>query len=178
MKHLLIPSLSDLIQPGIFGIIHNRNIYIGYSNNMLQAVSRQLTSIQDKVNVHFSSDTPINELQVVIIETLVDTPHLLKIRQTYWVDDYILQGYQVVNTNRLLRYHTRIRVDANYNVLVELVPRNKKSIIVGVFSKVSEAQAYSDFLNLSDPIIPLIADNDLTKQYLQANDLRKYFGIK
>lgn len=169
MKHLLIPSLSDLIKPGIFGIIHNRNIFVGYSSNILQSVSRQLTSIQDKVHTHFSPDTRVDQLQVVIIETLVDTPHLLKVRQTYWVDDYLLQGYTVVNTSRLLRYRTRIRIDSDYNVLVELVPKNKKSIIVGVFPKVSEAQAYCDFLNLSDPIVPITATNDLTVNYLKDN---------
>lgn len=174
MKHLLIPSLSDLIKPGIFGIIDNRNIFIGYSSNMLQAVSRQLTSIQDKVHPNFSPDTDMSGLQVIIIETLVDTPHLLKVRQTYWVDDYILQGYQVLNTNRLLRYRTRIRIDSQYNVLVELVSKNKKSTIVGVFSKVSEAQAYSNYLNTFDPIVPLIASNDLTSKYLKDNTNRRF----
>src|SRR5271166_4406623 len=175
MKHLLIPSLSDLIQPGIFGILDNRNIFIGYSSNMLQAVSRQLTMIQEQVHPSFSPDIATGDLQVVIIET---THNNLKAKQTYWVEQYKSEGYTVLNTNRLLKYYTRIRVDQNYNVLVELVPKNKKSIIVGVFPKVSEAQAYSDYLNTFDPIVPLIASNDLTSEYLQASDLRKYFGIK
>ena len=88
MKHLLIPSLSDLIQPGIFGIIHNRNIYIGYSNNLLQSVSRQLTSIQERVHTHINAD--IKDVQLVIIET---TTSNLKLRQTYWCDYYKAQGF-------------------------------------------------------------------------------------
>lgn len=169
MKHLVIPSLPDLIKPGIFGIIDNRNIYIGYSKNMLKGISEQLSLIQDGAHSYYGG--PIGGLQIVIIETLVDTPHLLKIRQTYWVDNYILQGYQVLNNKRLLRYHTRIRIDQQYQVLVELVSKNKNAIVVGVFNKVKEAEAYCSFLNLSNPIVPIVANNDLTLKYLKDNGI-------
>lgn len=170
MKYNYRNKLSLLLDSGIFGICNNRNktIYIGYGKNMLKSVSDQLALVKD--NLH-----PIkgSSIDVFIIESC--DPKWLKIRQTYWVDDYILKGYTVVNTKRLLRYRTRIRVDYNYNVLVELVSKNKRSQIVGVFSKVREAEDYCKFLNLHDPIMPIIALNDLTSRYLES---MKNLGMK
>jgi hypothetical protein len=166
MKHLLIPSLSNLIQPGLYSITDkNRNIFVGYSTNILQSVSRQLTMIKD--NIH-----PLQSCEEV--QVIEFTDKYLKEKQTYYVEQFKAQGYQVVNTNRLLKYHTRIRIDKNYQVLVEVVPKNKKSIIVGVFSNVLEAQHYCNYLNTFDPIVPLIASNDLTLKYMKDNRNRRF----
>jgi hypothetical protein len=168
MRHLVLPSLSDLIGSGIFAIIDNRNIFIGYSSNMLQAVSLQLESIKEGSHSYISS--PISDIQVALIET---TSTDLKARQTYWCDHYTKEGYTVLNTKRLLRYRTRIRIDHNYNVLVELVSKNKQSQIVGVFAKVSEAKAFVTFLESNSPIVPITASNQLTRKYLEDNGNRK-----
>lgn len=176
MNQLTIQTFSDLIQPGVYGIINNRNIsssaipgdpikiFIGYSKNMLKAITEQVCLIES--NCHTYIKDPIDELQIVIIET---NSNNLKISQTYWCDYYKAQGYQVLNDKRLLRYRTRIRVDNNFNILVELV--NKESIpkIMGVFAKVSEAEAYCEFLNSNSPIVPIVSNSDLTLKYLKDN---------
>lgn len=167
MKHLVIPSLSTLIQPGIYGIINNRNIFVGYSKNLLKSVSEQLSLIQN--NEHSYITAPIDQLQIVYIETSSD---ILKIKQTYWADYYKAQGYQVLNDKRLLRYRIRTRVDNNFQVLVELVSKRNTPRIVGVFAKVSEAEAYCKFLELNDPIVPIVCTNDLTSKYLKENRIR------
>lgn len=158
------PQLIQLLRPGVFCIFEDQNVYIGYSKNMLKALVEQLSLIQDSCHSYISG--PIDKLQIVSIET---DPKNLKISQTYWADYYKAQGYQVLNSKRLLRYKTRIRVDNNFQVLVELVTKEYKSIICGVFAKVSEAEAYSKILESNNPIIPLIANNDLTLKYLEIN---------
>jgi hypothetical protein len=174
MKHLLIPSaqynsIVDLIQPGIYGIINNRNVFIGYSNNILQSVSSQLAMIQSGTHTYIKD--PIDQLQIVIIET---NPISLKISQTYWADYYKTQGYQVLNNKRLLRYKIRTRVDNNFQVIVELVSKRNNAKVVGVFAKVSEAEAYCKLLQQNDPIVPIVCTNDLTSKYLKEYGKTKF----
>jgi hypothetical protein len=154
-------SLSNLIQPGIFGIVNNRNIYIGYSRNLLKAIAEQLDCIKSGTS-YLTAD--IDSCEVIIIETC--TEHL-KEKQAYWVDKYISDNYKVVNTSRLLRYRPRIRVDKEFRVLVELVSKSNKSRVVGVFKKVSQATEFVELLRKNNPIIPLYADNAETREYLK-----------
>jgi hypothetical protein len=134
-------KLVPLLESGIYGICNNRNksIYIGYSNNMLKAVSLQLEMIQKQVHPSFPHTTKVKNLQVSIIETCKGN---LKLRQSYWVKQYTLQGYTVINTHRVLKLRSRIRVDKDYNVLVELVGANNKSRVVGTFVRVQDAETY------------------------------------
>jgi hypothetical protein len=148
-------KLVDLLQPGIFGIINNRNksIYIGYGVNMLQAVSLQLSLVQNKASTYFPHTTKPSSLQVFIIETISpgEDSDSLKLSQTQWADKYTSDGYKVLNTARLLRYNVRIRVDKNYNVLVELVSSNgRKRKVAGTFKSIIDAEEYANLLKSSN----------------------------
>jgi hypothetical protein len=148
MKYNYRNKLEHLLQPGIYGILNNRNksIYIGYGVNMLQSVSRQLDMIQSKTHSHFPHTTKVSSLQVFIIETCPNDLECLKLCQTTWADTYLAKGYKVLNTARLLRYKVKIKVDQDYNILVCLVSSNKKYKVINTFKHMQDAIAYSKLL--------------------------------
>ena len=158
--------LEILLESGIFGIVNNRNksIYIGYSHSMLESINRNLSQIKDQVHTCIPHTSKVNNLQVLIIETC--TKDQLKLKQSYWISEYRNKGYKIYNTRKPLTYRTRIVIDEDYKVLVQLVNLSKDSFVIGVFNKVQEAVDFTNEVKKTTPIVPIYATNDLTKQYL------------
>lgn len=163
--------IEILLESGIFGIVNNRNksIYIGYSLSMLESINRNLSQIRDQVHTCVPHTTKVGNLQVLIIETC--TKDQLKLKQSYWISEYRNKGYKIYNTRKPLTYRTRIVIDEDYKVLVQLVNLSKDSFVIGVFNKVQEAVDFTNEVKKNIPIIPIYATNELTVKYLEEHKI-------
>lgn len=173
MNPFLLQDLGSIPEMCIYGFINetDKKIFIGYTTDIVTALNRNLKEM--KYSNHPCKDD-FDKLKVINIETLKSRQDA-KIRYQYWVKQYSNQGYRMYRKYKAVDYKVRIEVLRDFRVkpptsayllYVKLLDRRYKSITVGVFDQVSEAD---DFVanNYAQVDKIVYSDNQLTKEYLR-----------
>jgi hypothetical protein len=166
----LIDNLSHLPEMCIFGLIneHNKIVLIYRTTNIVTALSRI-------VNEYKYSNKNILKFGLIIIETITDK-HNLWVRYNYWNNEYSNNGYTVGNKCKYnMNYKLRKQALKDFRVkrhgpllfYVKVVSRRYKEVIVGIFDKVEDMDAFVNkhYANGINNII--YSNNNLTRQYLE-----------
>lgn len=155
-------NLVDLNQPGVFALVHVRTkrMYLSYSNNMLTAVGDHLSKAKAGTHTNNNLNKQYSNLRLYIIE--VCDSNTVRSQYAYWYKK-LQPGYNLVPAPQ---YRTRIDVDKEYRILVKLVSRSYSAIVLGVFSKMSEAIEFRKLVDSQVHIVPIYCTNELTRTYV------------
>lgn len=159
----IFQELKNISKSGIYLLeSSNKDIFIGYSSNILLALTRNIYS-------DYSNMT--------ILE-IVTSKELLRPRCQYYKDHYSNNGFKLLNPNRVC--NIRVKIDlledfrdkgsGKYLFYVSLVSKGYWKRTVGVFDTVSAAEAFSARKYSNNRVYDIVySSNDLTKEYLVGN---------
>lgn len=167
----LFQELSNLPLKCIYGFVNetDKRIYIGYSSNILNTLSRKLMELKSSNNViKYDWD----KLDFKIIEE-IHSSNNLRIRYEHWVKEYNKNGYQMYREYKAVNYKLRIEVlhdvlmegTRKYRFYVKIVSRGSRELIVGIFDNKEDMDVFIELHYKSIDYI-IYANNNLTKEYL------------
>lgn len=159
-------NLNNLSNSGLFALINDfdRKVYVGYSRNILDALKRIVSDLNDNLKTHKNIKEDFTKLRLVVLEKMTDV-RLMKILYNNYIEHYRNIGYTSYRNVIPIKLRVRIEITLDYKILVHLVCNNKTKIVVGVFDKMKEADSFvADFY--TDRKIKLVyANNALTRNY-------------
>jgi hypothetical protein len=166
----LYPTLTNLSKPGIWAIVNERDriVYLSQSNNVLSAVSRNISSIHDKSHSTRRLIRDKSLLSFVFLEE-VATETDRKLRLNYWIDNYRNRGYTFYRKkNGECLYTPKVFITTDFKVHVTLVNKRNDKLVVGVFNTIQEANQFveSNYPNTFYSIT--YSNNTLTKEYYKS----------
>lgn len=172
MKHSKIfKSMYELPRMGIFEIRNDRNkeVYISYSKNLVQSVSRNILEMKDKIHVYKPLNYNIRDWKFSIIETLSRNDSLLDISCKVRVveHEYRNKGYTVKLHKNIMQLRFRVDIDNDFKVYCKLITKSYNEYVVGIFKNMKDAEYFVDMYRNMGTIIPVYANNELTREYFE-----------
>lgn len=167
----IVDNLFHLPEMCIFGLINEENklIMIYRTKNIVTALARIINEYK------YSNKTLLKYSKLVIIEEIKD-PNNLWVRYSFWNKEYSNKGYIIGNKCRYnIRYKLRKQIlrdfrrkyDTHPLFYVKVVSSRYKEIVVGVFDKVDDMDAFiTEFYPHNGLINNIVySNNRLTKEY-------------
>ena len=172
-----IKDLLDYSKPGIWGFINEKDkrFFISYSNNILAAVSRNISQIQDKSHTCRKLIRDLPNLNFVMLVQGVDESNSLKNRKILTADlteAFIAKGYTPYNNKVIVSYKIRTVVTNDFKVHVLLVNKRNDKTVIGVFDKIDEASSFIQHNYPNNKIHKIIyCQNSLSKEFFKSKDI-------
>ena len=163
--------MVELPRMGIFILRNDRNkqVYISYSKNLIQSVSRNILEMKDKTHVYKPLNYNIRDWKFDIIETLYYTDTLLDISCKVRVaeNEYRNMGYEVKLHKNIMQLRLRVDIGEDYSVYCKLITKGYNEYVVGVFHTLQDSEEFINMYRNMSVILPVYANNDLTRQYFK-----------
>lgn len=168
----------SLSSQGVYIIVNEaiRRAYVFHGTNMLDSIKRHMSDLKtsEKYKVLYTDIETygLETFELKVIETYdgTKTDDYLRVRLRHVCDQLETSGYTLYNAYKGIRYRVNTYVGADMNIYVELISSTDKREIVGVFSKVKEADEFHQKLVSSPCCIPLqrtYATNPQTIKWLK-----------
>lgn len=172
----LFREYYSMAVPGIFALENARHkwIYISHTNNILRAMSEVISEISTGTTKYKKLIEHREYLKFFILDK-IDNEHDRKLKVAHYIDEYLKDGYKLYIKKRPIVYQIKVEVHKDFNVnnsnmLVYVFARKKSGIktTVGVFDNMDEAKLWvENTYRDKTQIIPIIAENTLTKEYME-----------
>lgn len=145
----------------VYALINDsdKKVYVSYSVDVLLAIRRLLADY-----AVLDADYKSGKIRIAILETISDKKTMQLYVEHYQVK-YEGMGYSFYKRNRFVHYKIQIAIETDRLVYVFLVSRNYSKLIVGIFSKMDQANAFKKVLENSNPILPVFALNGHTRRH-------------
>jgi len=160
-----IKDLLDYSKPGVWGFINEKDkrFFISHSNNILAAVSRNISQIQDKSHSCRKLIRDLPNLQFVLLVSGGCDIKTRKIRAVELIEAFVSAGYTPYTNRLIVSYKVRIAVTKDYKIHVLLVNKRNDKIIVGIFDKMDDASSFIQTNYPNNKVNNIIySDNSLT----------------
>lgn len=147
----------------------NMKVYISYSKNVVTSLGRLLSDLQDKKSIykHLIEDAP--KLKFKVLDSInIDDRIDIAVKIDHQVTLYKQLGYSLYNDKyKLQKFKVAIEVDDDLSrIFVKLKSDNRtKSVVVGVFDKMWDAEEFACCFDSMDIIKPVYATNEMSKKY-------------
>lgn len=151
-----------------------KEVYITWSTDVVTSLARNLRDINNKTHVCKRLIKIAKKLEFRVLENVHyhDTKNDIAMKIHYWINEYINNGYTVINKHNIQRYRVKLKVNRDVDkVFVKLINTSYKELVVGVFNNIQEAKEFSKLFNNMSFITPLYAINDLSLQYFKNQDI-------
>lgn len=158
---------QNLPKSGVFALINKQDnkVYLAFSSYILGAVSKILYGIYNKDKKYRKLRDDLDKLEFVVLFETVN-PDIMIQQYNYYCDYYKIINYSFYRDYKARRYKVRTELNDS-KVFVYLVTNSNKKKLVGVFTKIHEANEFIKVNYSVDYIKPVIADNELTKRYIE-----------
>lgn len=170
-----IQDLLDYSTPGVWGFFNDKDkrFFISYSNNILSAVSRNISQIQDKTHTCRKLIRDLPHLNFVLLARSVQDTKDLKLLAVELSDSFKAKGYTPYNSKLLVSYKLRTVITKDYKIHVLLVNKRNDKIVVGVFDNIDEAHTFTQSNYPNNKVHKVIySDNSLTKEFNSSKGIR------
>lgn len=121
-------ELKTLYVTGIIAYIKDKNVYVMYTRNMLQSITRLLEDYKD--------------YEILVLEREVPED-LLKVRHKFWIEYYKGNGYTILNKRPPVNYKIKIIINKLFKVEVWLYPAHSTRTLLGTFDYLEDAQLFA-----------------------------------
>ena len=140
------------------------------SSNILRRLTDIIQSVKHNTHKEKEFYKNFEKLEIKILETL-DDELTLKIFTKYHKDKLLAQGYKILNNKVYIRPFIRTTIGTDQNkkkrIFVEIASHDGRTRqVVGIFNYRSEAQEFVKHCYPGKPYFPVIAYNDLTRDYI------------
>lgn len=156
----------------VYALVHegNKKVYISYSKNVVTSLARLLEDVKDKKSIykHLIDDAPKLEFKVLDYINTTDDSLDISLKLDYNIELYKQLGYTLYNDKyKLKKLKVSIEVDESINrIFVRLKSQDRhKSIVVGVFDKMWDAQEFACCFDSMSIVVPVYATNELSVKY-------------
>lgn len=172
-------SLLETPRSGIVAIYNRKKhkAQLVIAKNLASHLATIATEIRDGIYPNREIMEDRNNLEMIVLETLNGSSpeedyETLKLHMHYWYMYCNDLGMSFYSKRLYVMYKARTRVDIDLKgtmkVFVDLVSRNNKSFVVGVFDKMDEAKEFvKTYFKEDEYIYPVYANNHHTKEYLE-----------
>jgi hypothetical protein len=174
-----IKDLLNYSKPGIWGFFNEKDkrFFISHSNNILAAVSRNISQIQDKSHSCRKLIRDLPNLNFVMLVQDTDesmSPKNRKIRAQELTQAFIAKGYTSYSNKLVVAYKIRTVITTDYLIQVQLVNKRNDKIVVGVFDKLDLAESFISTNYPNNTVSKVIySDNNLTTLfYKETKEIR------
>lgn len=166
----MIDNLVHLPEMCVFGLINEESkiVLIYRTTNIVTSLARVIRDYK------YSNKNILKNFKLIIIEKIEDSNNLW-IKYNFWVNEYSNKGYTVYNRSKYkMRYKLRKQILGDFRTrnelgvlfYVKVVSSRYKEVIVGIFDKVSDMDAFTDTYYPGGLILHLeYAKNSITKEY-------------
>lgn len=150
----------------------NMKVYISYSKNVVTSLGRLLSDVQDKkcIYKHLIDDASKLEFKVLDSINISDTSLDVALKLDHNITLYKQLGYSLYNDKyKLQKLKVAIEVDDDLKrIFVRLKSQDRhKSIVVGVFDKMWDAEEFACCFESMSIIKPIYATNTLSIEYFK-----------
>lgn len=171
---MILQSLLNLPKEKcVYGIVNKKDnkIYIGYTHNVLEALSRNVMEIN--LGSHICSQDK-NDLEFIILETC--NKDNLRIRYNYWVQKYKDTDTLLYKNEKIVTYSLHIdlgkdfrsRIGDKWLLYLKLRTVSHTERIIGVFTNKMDLDKFVSINYPNNVVNDFIVSNDeVTTQYLQ-----------
>ena len=165
-----LKQLADLSCSGVWGLINesDNRIFISYSENILSAVSRNISHLKHASHSCRNLVSDFSKLELIVLER-VSTPEL-KVKAGKYKEDYKAKGWQLYNTSIPVHYSVKTTISKDCKIQVFLVNKRNDKLVVGVFDSKQESD---NFIQTHYPnnIVTSItySQNSLSKEFFRKN---------
>jgi len=165
----LLQDLLDLPSKGVIALISDsrKEVCVYQGSNVRMLLSRVLNEI--KGNHHKYIEQP-DSFRLEVLSGTVKDLTVRFIETMYWQDHYKNLGYKVLNYRNYIKLEPRLVYHRSGNLMVMLTTRRYESMVVGVFNKRDQADIFIQEVYGKDTnpyCFPVLANNNLTKQYIE-----------
>lgn len=170
-----IQDLLDYSTPGVWGFFNDKDkrFFISYSNNILSAVSRNISQIQDKTHTCRKLIRDLPHLNFILLARSGQDTKELKLLAVELSDSFKAKGYTPYNSKLLVSYKLRTVITKDYKIHVLLVNKRNDKIVVGVFDNIDEAHTFTQSSYPNNKVHKVIySDNSLTKEFNSSKGIR------
>ena len=171
-----IKNLLDYSKPGVWGFFNEKDkrFFISHSNNILAAVSRNISQIQDKSHSCRKLIRDLPNLHFILLVGGVDNEGFKnrKLRAAEVVEAFKAKGYTPYKESTIVSYKLRTVVTSDYKIHVLLVNKRNDKIVVGVFDNMDLAKGFIDSVYPNNKISKIIySENNLTKLFYKSKKM-------
>ncbi len=160
-----LKELLEYSKPGIWGFVNEKDkrFFISHSNNILAAVSRNISQIQDKSHSCRKLIRDLPNLQFVMLVGGGCDIKTRKIRAMELIETFVSAGYTPYTNKLIVSYKVRVVVTKDYKIHVLLVNKRNDKIVVGVFDNMDAASSFTQTNYPNNKVNNIIySDNSLT----------------
>ena len=160
-----IKDLLDYSKPGIWGFVNEKDkrFFISHSNNILAAVSRNISQIQDKSHSCRKLIRDLPNIQFVLLAGGASDTKTRKIRTMELIEAFVAKGYTPYTNKLIVSYKLRTVVTKDFKIHVMLVNKRNDKTVVGVFDKMDDATSFIQNNYPNNKVNNIIySDNSLT----------------
>lgn len=174
-------NLKDLLsysKPGIWVFINEKDkrFFISHSNNILAAVSRNISQIQDKSHSCRKLIRDLPNLNFIMLVQDTDesiSPKNRKMRAQELTEAFIAKGYTSYTNRIIVSYKLRTVVTKDFKIHVLLVNKRNDKIVVGVFDKIDESSSFIQHNYPNNKIHKVIyCQNSLSKEFFRSKGIK------
>lgn len=171
-----IQPLIGLPNKGLAAFVNERDrkVYIIHSDNLIDALLKNLMMIKQRTHSCMSLIEDQSVLEFKFLESVEDR-QLQKMRFIDWVDEYKKLGYAMYRNYLPVRYNAKLAYSKNLkSIEVRLYNKRYEWFVVGVFSTMKDAESWMSE-NYPNEIVNRIvyADNVLTREHLSNIEMKK-----
>jgi hypothetical protein len=170
----LFNEFLNLKRCGIFALVNNedKKVYITFSKEICSSFARIIREIHEKTCSYKQLIDDAQKLSYIFIENInyEDTKLDIHLKMEYFIQQYKHLGYTMYNDkHKPAKFKVVIDVHNDIKrIHVCLMSKSyRRSITVGVFDKMWDAEEFAVLFDSMDIIIPVYSSNKLTREYYE-----------
>lgn len=181
MQYTFHPDdLYNMAKSGVYALINDvdRKAYIGVSISIMRSLEAIITQIRGGVKSELGGLVADSSKlsRIVLLEETSKENNL--VRLAHWCSKFKDEGWVLYNTYQGVKHTIRKTIEnsqwegpGRYRIYVKLRNRLKKDLVVGVFAKMEEADAFIEryYSNLDDYYI-VYASNEYTRRWMSLEE--------
>lgn len=140
----LYTTLVDIPLQAVYAFVNeiDRKVYVCASQDTIMSISQNVSALKQFVHRIGSMQDDAGKMWIRILETVEDSTELM-LRENYWKDQFLSEGYTLYNNRNRVQYRIREELDIETGrIIVKLVSRRNKQIVVGVFNTKREVDCF------------------------------------
>lgn len=169
-----IKDLVNYSKPGIWGFVNEKDkrFFISHSNNILSAVSRNISQIQDKSHSCRKLIRDLPNLNFILLVFGGGSTKNRKVLTTELIEQFISKGYTPYTNRVIVSYKLRTVITKDYKIHVQLVNKRNDKTIIGVFDNMDEAISFIQSNYPNNKIHKVIyCQNSLSKEFFRSKGI-------
>ena len=163
-----LKSLTNLSCPGVWAFVNesDKKIFISYSENILSAVSRNISELLSASHSCRSLVSDFSKLDLLVLEKVSKAE--TKVKAGRYKENYKADGWQLYNTSIPVQYSVKTTISNDCKIQVYLINRRKDKIVVGVFDSKQESDQFIQTHYPNNIVTSIVySQNSLSKEFFR-----------